>query len=571
MASVKDRINQILIQDKLISQDNLNKALQIQKANGGRLSAILVEQGFISDDKLMSALAKLFEKPSIDISRFKIDPQVLKLIPVNICRKYQLIPISIFAETLTLAMADPLNILALDDIKSLTGYKINPIIADSKSIMRQIDEYYGDLSKGMIEDLVHGFSSGKLELIQQKKDAVISADELGRMIQEAPVVSFVNKLFEEGVAFKASDILIEPLEDKTRIRLRVDGTLREHAAALKTMHPFIISRIKVISGMDIAEHRLPQDGRFRMKLHGHEVDFRVSVLPSSRGEKVAVRVLDRSQVNLDIAKLGFQEKPLLALKRAAKLPHGMILVCGPTGSGKTTTLYSLLKFVDSPKVNIITVEDPVEFQLHGINQVNVQPDIGLTFASVLRAILRQDPNIIMVGEIRDFDTIDIAIKSALTGHLVFSTLHTTTAVGAVVRMVNMGIEPFLITSAVAAIVSQRLIRILCPDCKQPYELNAQAIKELNLPFLKDMPKSLFKPKGCSQCFNSGYIGRLIIAEVLSLTPKIRDLILIRALEDDIKEAARQEGMQTLREDGLLKCYAGTTSLEEVMRVTPADE
>ncbi|OGX23177.1 MAG: hypothetical protein A3J51_05195 [Omnitrophica WOR_2 bacterium RIFCSPHIGHO2_02_FULL_45_21] len=573
MASLRERIILMLLEDKLVSQEQLSQALKTQKEKGGNLSKILVKAGLIDEDKLFINMSKVFLKPSIDINRFKIDPEVLKIIPLDVCRQYQIIPISKLGDTITLAMADPLNILALDDIKSLTGYKINPIIADARKFIQAIEERYAEISsKSVIEGLIQGMDKSEdIQLVEEKKEADISIDELGRLSRQAPIVSFVNKTLEDAVNRKGSDILIEPQEAKLRIRFRIDGLLRTIGENPMSMIPLVVSRIKVISGLDIAEHRLPQDGRFKMRFGEREVDFRVSLLPTSLGEKVAIRILDKSQVKLDIDKLGFQEKTLAALKKCTVRPYGMILVCGPTGSGKTTTLYSLIKLVDKPRVNIITVEDPVEFQLPGINQVSVQSDIGLTFAAALRSILRQDPNAIMVGEIRDKETVDIAIKSALTGHLVFSTLHTTTASGAVVRLVNMGIEPFLICSAVSCIVAQRLVRILCPKCKQPYDMKDGLAEKLKLPLAKNEPSLFYRPKGCPDCFKSGYLGRTLLTEVLVLSPKIKELIMQQAQEHIMKQAARQEGMQTLREDGMQKARQGITSLEEVLRVSAPDE
>ena len=405
----------------------------------------------------------------------------------------------------------------------------------------------------------------------QDEGEALSLEDLGRLSRQGPVINFVNQLFEQAVALKASDILIEPQEYKLRVRLRVDGMLREQPENNKNMGPLVASRIKVVSGLDIAEHRLPQDGRLKMTLSGREVDFRVSVMPSIFGEKVVIRVLDKGQLNLDVEKLGFQEKAISELKRSVLKPYGMILACGPTGAGKTTTLYSLLKLVDRPRVNIITVEDPVEFQLPGINQVNVQPEIGLSFAAVLRSVLRQDPNVIMVGEIRDSETVDIAVKAALTGHLVLSTLHTITAAGAVVRMSDMGVEPFLINSALNCILAQRLVRILCAHCKERYELKEETVRKIGLKKAEGLAYDFFRPKGCSKCSNSGYKGRVVLAEVLALSPAIKELVLKKSPEQAIKQQARREGMQTLREDGILKAGSGRTSLEEVLRVTAQDE
>ncbi|TAN59678.1 secretion system protein E [bacterium] len=572
MPSIKDRIIQVLVEDKLISKEKLEDALLLQREKGGQLRDILVGAKLIDEDKLLAAMSRVFSKPSIDISRFKITPELLKLIPVNICRQYQIVPLALLADTITLAMADPLNILALDDVKALTGYKINPIIADSRRINQALEQWFDKgSSREMIEDLLEDIPDENIELIQERKEAELSLDDLGRLSRQAPVVSFVNSLLEHAVGLKVSDVLIEPQEESLRIRMRIDGMLKEQPGNPKAMCPLVVSRIKVMSGLDIAEHRLPQDGRFKLKLGEREVDFRVSVLPSSWGEKVVIRVLDKAQVKLDIDALGFQEGPLADLKKCAFRPYGMVLVTGPTGSGKTTTLYSLLKLVDRPKINIVTVEDPVEFQIPGINQVSIQPEAGLTFSSALRSILRQDPNVIMVGEIRDSETADIAIKSALTGHMVFSTLHTTTASGAVVRLVNMGIEPFLINSSVSCIVAQRLARVLCPNCKEKYELKEDVVARLKLSSVAGEPHIFFRPRGCRECFNTGYRLRVILAEILMVSPAIKELILHKAQEHKIKQCARDEGMLTLREDGLAKARAGITSLEEVIRVTAADE
>ena len=571
MISLKERLTEILIHNKLITQGQLEEALQLQTKKGGRLSDIIVELKFVKENELISTISQGLGLPLIDLKRFKIDSEIVKIIPLEVARHYQIIPVSKMGDTITLAMADPLNIFAIDHVEALTGYKINPIISSSQDITQTIELSYPDSTGGVISDLVKEMTVSSIELVKEETEILPSDQELDRVSHEAPVIRITNMILEGGVKKKSSDILIEPFDKKLRVRFRVDGILQEQKAPPKSMHPLIVSRIKVISELNIAEHRLPQDGRFKVKISGREVDFRVSILPSSFGEKVAVRILDKSQATLDIEKLGFSQDVVLKLKKVSVLPHGMILVCGPTGSGKTTTLYSVLKFVDSPDKNIVTVEDPVEFQLEGINQVNARPEIGLTFASALRSILRQDPNVIMIGEIRDFDTVDIAIKSALTGHLVLSTLHTTTAAGAIVRLINMGVEPYLIDSSVVCVMSQRLVRKVCSYCKEKIVLKKEVMDSLKLnPEIVKKPE-FFRGAGCEHCFNSGYSGRTGIAEVLLLSSSVRELILRREQEHVIKQKARQEGMKTLRENGLEAALAGLTTLEEVLRVTAPDE
>ncbi len=509
--------------------------------------------------------------PLIDLRRFRIDPEIVKVIPADIARHYQIIPISKMGDSITLAMADPLNIFAIDHVKALTGYKINTIISSSQDILQAIDLSYPDATKDIIQDLVKEIADSSIELVKEDNEMLPSDQDLGRISQDAPVIKVTNMLLDEGVKKKSSDILIEPLDKSLRIRFRIDGILYEQHAPPKSMHLSIVSRVKVMSDLDIAEHRLPQDGRFKAKVSGKEIDFRVSVLPSSFGEKVAIRILDKSAGVLDIEKLGFSQDCISKLKTASKLPHGMLLVCGPTGSGKTTTLYAILKYIDSPEKNIVTVEDPVEYQLGGINQVTARPEIGLTFANSLRSILRQDPNIIMIGEIRDYDTVDIAIKSALTGHLVLSTLHTTTSGGAIVRLINMGVEPYLINSSLVCVAAQRLVRKICDSCKAPLILAKEIADSLKLDLYGIKKAEFFKGKGCERCFNTGYRGRIGIAEILLLSPAIRELILNRAQEHVIKKQARQEGAKTLREEGLQAALKGLTTIEEVIRVTASDE
>jgi len=571
MLSLKDRLTEILIHNKLITEDQLKQALSVQTTKGGKLSDIIVELKFVKGNELITALSEGLGLPLIDLKRFKIDLDIVKIISVEIARHYQIIPISKMGDTITLAMADPLNIFAIDHVQSLTGFKINPIISPVQDITQAIELSYPDTTKGLIDDLVKEMTVSSIELIKEEKEILPSDQELGRISQEAPVIKVVNMILEESIKKKASDVLVEPFDKKLRIRFRIDGILQEQKTPSKNMHPSIVSRIKVMSQLDIAEHRIPQDGRFKVKILNREIDFRVSILPSSFGEKVALRILDKSQANLDMKKLGFSDYALEVLRKVSLLPHGMILVCGPTGSGKTTTLYAVLKSVDSPDKNIVTVEDPVEFQLEGINQVTSRPEIGLSFAAALRSILRQDPNVIMIGEIRDYETVDIAIKSALTGHLVLSTLHTTTAAGAVVRLVNMGVEPYLINSSLVCVMAQRLVRKVCSYCKEAYVLKDEVAASLKLKPAGTDKLKFYKGKGCQHCFNSGYSGRTVIAEVLQVSPKVRELILSGSQEQFIKQQARLEGMKTLREDGLRAVLAGHTTIAEVLRVTAPDE
>ncbi len=567
--TLKQRITDALLEKNLLTREQLEAAVNTQKEKGGKLSKILVELGYVKEHDLVSVLSQNLNIPTINLEKYKVDPSLTSLIPKNIAHRYEIIPISKIENSLTIAMADPLNVFAADDIASLTGFQVRIVLTTTKEILDAIEQYYVVHTHNALEQVVKDMENPEAisaELIEEKS---ISTSELKQLIQEVPVVKVTNMILSEATRLKASDILIEPLEDSTRVRYRIDGFLQEARTLPKTMHDAIISRIKVMSELNIAERRMPQDGRFKVKFKDKAVDFRISILPSSYGEKASLRILDKSQVTLNIEGLGFEGKSLEELKKAAMRPHGMILVCGPTGSGKTTSLYSILKYIDSSEKNILTVEDPVEFDLPGINQVNAKDDIGLTFAKTLRSMLRQDPDIIMVGEIRDYETADIAIKAALTGHLVLSTLHTNTAPGAITRLTNMRVEPFLISSSVVMIAAQRLIRKICTKCKEPYQVTDAIRKEFNLP--KDFADVLYRGKGCDFCLGIGHKGRIGIIETLALTPKIRALIMDKASEHQIKEQARKEGMVTLREDGLNKAKAGITSLEEVVRVTVADK
>lgn len=570
--ALKEKLTKILIDKKLLNGDNLDKALKMQREKGGSLSDILVSMGFISKDDLMVVLSNELGVPPINLSRYKVDPSVLKLIPKRIAKQYKLIPISKMGDTLIIAMSDPLNIFAIDDIKALTGFKISIAVTTDKDINEAINLYYGESAYAAIEKIVEDMKDGtEIKMVEEfeSQDTQATSDLL-RMTQEAPVVKITNFILAEAVNLKASDILIEPMKDELRIRYRVDGVLQDAKRPPKALHSAIVSRLKVMSDLNIAERRLPQDGRFKVKLQSREIDFRISVLPSNQGEKVALRILDKLQAMLDLDKLGFDQRSLEDIKKGAMKPHGMILVSGPTGCGKTTTLYSVLQFVNSPEKNIITVEDPIEYLIEGINQVTARPDIGLTFASSLRSILRQDPNIIMIGEIRDFETVDISIKAALTGHLVLSTLHTTTAAGSVTRLLNMGVEPFLMTSSLILVAAQRLVRKICPNCKESYGVDDKVLEKLKIKNAGKHP-TLYRGKGCSYCLNTGYRGRVGLIEVLTLTPKIKTMILEGAQEYQITEEARREGMKTLRENGVQSVLEGVTTLDEILRVTIGDQ
>lgn len=569
---IKD-IKKILVDEKIIDQPSLEKMIAEADEKNVFLADLLIERDIIKEEKLVSIVSDRLKHQPVTLSDLKIHKRILGAVPKTIVAHYQALPIFLLGKTLVVAMVNPADVLTRDHIKVLTGFHVHPVACSHKDIEKGISLFYQEDTSQAFEEIVKDMSdSEEMELI---KDASKPAERehIEKISEDAPTIRLTDAIIKQGVAIKASDIFIEPMQKALRIRYRIDGVIREADRMSKTFHFPIVSRVKIISNLDIAEHRLPQDGRFKILTdRKKEIDFRVSILPTALGEKVVLRVLDKNAEMLDLLKLGFDKKALVSLKDCAQKPHGMILACGPTGSGKTTTLYSLLKFIDSPEKNIITVEDPVEYQMKGINQVNVKPQVNLTFASALRAILRQDPDIIMVGEIRDHETMDVAVKAALTGHLVLSSLHTTTAAGSIVRMVNMGIEPFLICSSVLVVAAQRLLRKLCDNCKQPFAVPDPLAKKIGLDRLGLEEKAtFFKAKGCEKCFNLGYKGRVGVIEVMILSAAIKKLLLDRVGEFKIKETARKEGMSTMREDALRKAALGLTSIEEVLRVTSADE
>lgn len=552
MSSFKQQLTDLLLERNLITPSQLKEAIEIQRKKGGRLSKVLIKQGYVKEQELLVALSRIFNIPPLNLSKIKIDAKILKKnIPVQLLERYHFIPISKIGKTLTVATDDPLNIFVLDDLKAITGCEIKTVFVVSNQLSEAIKKYGEGAKEESVEKITQNIEELNLELIEKEKQK-IDFHELERLAYETPIIKVLNLLLFAGVKDGASDLLIEPLEKETRVRYRIDGRLKESKRFPKAMHNALVSRVKVLASLDVAEMRLPQDGRFKAKIENQEVDFRVSIIPSNIGEKVALRILNKATLTLDLNKLGFDPQNLRALKEAIQKPHGMLLVCGPTGTGKTTTLYSILKCIDSIEKNVVTVEDPVEYQLAGINQVTYRQDIGLTFSSALRSILRQDPDIIMIGEIRDYETLDIAIKSALSGHFVLSSLHTTTASEAVTRMVDMGMETFLIASSVIGVVAQRLVRKICPHCREK-------------DFLSE--GMFYRGKGCSRCENSGYKGRIGIMEFLLLTPRIKELIADRSLDEEIRKEAIKSGMLTLRQDGLKKAKQGITTLEEVMRIT----
>jgi len=566
------RLGELLTKANLISQDQLKEALRAQKDTGGKLGETLIKLGFVSEEDITECLSQQFGVPSINLQHFEIDSSVIKLISGDVARKYNILPVNKTGATITIAMADPTNVFAMDDIKFMTGYNVEPVVASELGIKAAIDNYYGTTSslelKKVMEDL-QTQENADLEVLEDEEELDVNA--LADSAEEAPVVKLVNLILTDAIKRGASDIHIEPYEKEFRVRFRIDGILYEIMNPPFKLRDAITSRMKILSKLDISEKRLPQDGRIKLKMKlddkNKELDFRVSILPTLFGEKIVLRLLDKDNLRLDMTKLGFEPESLVKFEEAIFKPWGMVLVTGPTGSGKTNTLYSALAKVNSPEVNIMTAEDPVEFNLPGINQVQMKESIGLNFAATLRSFLRQDPNIILVGEIRDFETAEIAIKAALTGHLVLSTLHTNDAPSTINRLMNMGIEPFLVATSVQLIAAQRLTRRICSNCKEPVDVLPQAL--LNIGYKKDEIGTfqVFKGRGCEKCNNTGYKGRVGLIEVMGIDDEIRELILSGGTAIDIKKKAAEIGMISLRRSGLIKIKDGITTIEEVVRET----
>lgn len=563
------RLGAMLVSSGLITEEQLKKALAVQQREGGRLGSILVKMNFVQEEKLMMFLSKQYGVPYVDLSRFEIDQNVVKLIPADVAQKYQIMPINRTGATITIAMVDPSNVFAIDDVKFMTGYNVEPVVATEAGIKNAINKYYS-LSSA-IEKVITSLEEDdkSVGVIHEEEDNVDVA-KLKAEVEEAPVVKLVNMILTDAVQKGASDIHIEAYEKAFRVRYRIDGSLYEVMTPPMKLRAALTSRLKIMAELDIAERRLPQDGRIKLKIKDKEVDLRVSTLPCLFGEKIVMRILDKSNLMLDLTKLGFEPKALKDFMDAITSPYGMVLVTGPTGSGKTTTLYSALQQVNTIDVNIMTAEDPVEYNLMGINQVQMKDDIGLNFAAALRSFLRQDPDIIMVGEIRDYETAEIAVKAALTGHLVLSTLHTNDAPSTINRLLNMGVEPFLVSSSVILILAQRLVRKVCQNCKKAEKIPIQTL--IDSGFTKEEAASVvcYKGEGCNTCNNTGYKGRVALYEVMPVKEEIKELILQGASALDIKRTAIKLGMKTLRMSGLSKVKEGLTSLEEVVGTTFAD-
>ena len=596
-----ERLGELLIKRNYITPDQLKKASEEQKLKGGRLESNLVRLGYIKEDELLSFLSAQYRVPSVKISKMEINPSVIKLIPSSISKKYFIIPINRVGPKLTLAMADPSNIVVIDEIKFMTGFNVEPVVASETEIIDAVKKYYG--GGGNVAGLgTISFQSGDFDLDEGKGNAsndgimldddVVDVDDFDKLVHgavdnvevvdtqvnadesidmEGPIIKIVNGILIKAIKVGASDIHFEPYEKTFRVRYRIDGVLRRDMALPVQIKNAMTSRLKIMAKLDIAEKRLPQDGRIKLRMgKGREMDFRVSSIPVLYGEKIVLRLLDKSALQLDMTKLGFEESSLADLKAAIHKPVGMILVTGPTGSGKTTTLYSALSELNKETENILTAEDPIEYNFMGINQVQMHEEIGLTFASSLRSFLRQDPDIIMVGEIRDFETAQIAVQAALTGHLVLSTVHTNDAPGTISRLIDMGIEPFLISSAIILILAQRLIRKVCMECREPIKVHPQLLIDLGIPpdEVKSFP--VYKGKGCPLCNNTGYKGRVGLYEVMTLKEEIKELVLSRASTSEVKKEAIRLGMKTLRQSGIAKIKEGVTTIEEVLRSTIED-
>jgi type IV pilus assembly protein PilB len=577
------RIGELLLKEKRITPEQLQEALNYQKAGGGKLGTNLVKLGFVKDEEITALLSRQYGVPSINLGDFEIDQSVIKLIPSETAQKYQILPLSRAGATLTIAMTDPTNVFAMDDIKFMTGYNVEPVVASESSVAEAIIRHYNvvakeaagngkqsalDFANQALQDLPL-VDASEVEVLEELEE--ISVEALARQGEEAPVIRLVNVMLMSAISKGASDIHIEPYEKELRIRYRIDGVLYNIMAPPMKFRDPIASRVKIMAKLDIAEKRLPQDGRIKIRYNdagrGKEIDFRVSCLPTLFGEKIVLRLLDRDKLMLDMTKLGFERESLTKFEDAISRPWGMVLVTGPTGSGKTNTLYSSISKLNTAETNIMTAEDPVEFNLPGVNQVQIREGIGLNFAAALRSFLRQDPNIILVGEVRDFETAEIAIKAALTGHLVLSTLHTNDAPSTISRLMNMGIEPFLVASSVNLICAQRLVRRVCKTCAEPVAVASPTLLKIGFSPEDAASVTPSKGRGCEKCNNTGYKGRVGLYEVMEVDDEVKELILVGASGLELRKKAVERGMVTLRQSGLRKVKEGLTTIEEVLRET----
>ncbi|MGH7198917.1 MAG: GspE/PulE family protein [Candidatus Omnitrophota bacterium] len=575
MGNLSERIIAVLKESKRVTQADIDRALAIySKEGGGKLKDILVRMGVISEKELLGLLSEEVKIPFLNLAKYKINKDLAKLIPEKTARKHSVVPIAEMGRTLTVAMLDPFNVFAIDDIALFTKHKVECVISTEKDIEEALNRLYVrdiETMSAVAESLE---SSEAVEFLKGEEGLEMGGQS-ERVGTEAPVVRMVDLLIREALKKRASDIHIEPFEKKVRVRYRIDGNLEETLIMPKKSQNGVVARLKIMSRLDITENRVPQDGRFKIKLQDREVDFRMSILPVHFGSKVVMRILDKTNFQIGLDHLGFSADSLEKIKAAVAKPFGMILMTGPTGSGKSTTLYSILSLLNTPDKNIITVEDPIEYQARGITQIQVKPDIGLDFANGLRAILRQSPDVVMVGEIRDFETVDTAIKASLTGQLVLSTLHTNDAAGAMTRLIDMGVEPFLISSSVILVVAQRLCRKVCSYCKEKIDIPAEVFERMGISMDKllagDPKKNFYRGRGCAKCNKSGYLGRMGILETLVVDDEIRNLVLKQASAHEVKMAAIRSGMKTLREDALTKLTSGLTTLDEVIRITSGEE
>ena len=564
------RLLELLVKENLLTAEQAQKATADQRRTNERLSIVLTRLGFLKEDDLLDFLSRKYGIPIINLSRVEVDPEILRLVRKEVVQKYQVFPVRKVGNTLTLALADPTVVLAIDDVQFATGLHVIPVLASEAAIRTAIDKNYDtgveDLKK--IIDQEGSGTEGSLELVDKNQKVDIS--ELGKEAQEAPTIRFVNLIIGDAIRKRASDIHLEPYEKVFRVRYRIDGVLHDMMNPPKQMEPAILSRVKIMANLDIAERRLPQDGRISVKFQNREIDLRVSSLPTIFGEKIVMRVLDKTSTVLDLTRLGFDEEDLARFKKVITTPYGMILVTGPTGSGKSTTLYAAVSTINHPDINIITAEDPVEYNIPGINQVLVREDIGYGFGAALRAFLRQDPDVILVGEMRDLETAQIAIRAALTGHLVLSTLHTNDAPSSVTRLLDMGLPPFLISSSLLMVIAQRLVRRICLECREPIDVPVSAL--IDVGFAAEDAESVraYSGKGCASCAQTGYRGRIALHEVMWLNPELQEAIVRQRPANELKELAVKSGMRTLRQSGLRKVAMGVTSIDEVLRVTFAD-